>query len=90
MGLNWTVAQIAAAVTGTIGAIAAIYALYEWWMTREHRRLVRLHSYAVAEEYDLMGDLGNREYDEPQDVSHNPGGERGSGGVETTRRMRGE
>jgi hypothetical protein len=90
MGLNWTVAQIATAVTGTIGAIAAVYALYEWWMKREHRRLVRLRNYIVAEEYDRMGDLGNREYDEPQDISHTPGGERGSGGVETARRMRGE
>jgi hypothetical protein len=61
MGLNWSVPMIAAAVTGTIGAIAAIYALYEWWLTREHRRLTRLHRYAVAEEYDRMGDLGNRE-----------------------------
>ena len=26
-----------------------------------------------------MGDLGNREYDEPQDISHTPGGERDVG-----------
>jgi hypothetical protein len=71
------VAQIAAAVTGSIGAIAAIYALYEWWMRREHSRLARLRNYIVAEEYDLMGDLSNREYDQPQDVSHTPGRERG-------------
>jgi hypothetical protein len=90
MGLNWTVAQIAAAVMGTIGAIAAIYALYEWWMTSEHRRLTRLCNYILAEEYEFMSELGDREYDQPQDVSHAPGGERGSGGVETTRRMRGE
>ena len=26
-----------------------------------------------------MGDLGNRKYDEPQDISHTPGGERDVG-----------
>jgi hypothetical protein len=65
MGLNFGVPLLATLLTGTIGAIAAIYALYEWWITREHHRLTRLHNYAVAEEYDLMGDLGDREYDKP-------------------------
>ena len=51
--VKWTIPLIAAAIAGTIGAIATLYKIYERWSTREQRRLDMLHEYLDKEERNI-------------------------------------
>lgn len=55
LGIEWTWASIGTALIAAIPAFAALYKIWDRWVTRERRRLDMLHEYLDKEEKDITG-----------------------------------